>query len=57
MKIDNILPFKVHHKSFGEIEILGIRIKCSSNNNTMYMFEDSDGDYLWVYDYETYEVK
>lgn len=47
-----MLPIKAKHKLFGDVEIIGIRTECSSNNNKMYMVKN-DGEYYWVYDYET----
>ena len=47
-----MLPIKAKHKLFGDVEILGIRTECSSNNNKMYMVKN-DGEYFWVHDYET----
>jgi hypothetical protein len=47
-----MLPIKATHKFFGDVEIIGIRTECSSNNNKMYMVKN-DGEYFWVYDYET----
>lgn len=47
-----MLPIKAHHKLFGDVDIIGIRTECSSNNNKMYMVKN-DGKYFWVYDYET----
>jgi len=46
------LPMKARHKLFGDVDIVGIRTECSSNNNLMYMLKN-DGEYFWVYDYET----
>lgn len=46
------LPVKATHKSFGEIEVLGVRVKSNYSNNLMYMIM-VDGEMLWVYDYET----
>lgn len=47
-----MLPIKAKHKLFGDVDIIGIRTECSSNNNKMYMVKN-DGEYFWVYDYET----
>jgi len=47
-----MLPMHGTHKTFGRIEILGVRVKSTTSNNTMYM-TIIDGDMLWVYDYET----
>lgn len=45
------LPVKATHKSLGEIEVLGVRVKSNYSNNLMYMII-VDGEMLWVYDYE-----
>lgn len=50
--ITEMLPIKAKHKFFGDVDILGVRIECNGNNNKMYMVKD-DGEYYWVYDYET----
>jgi hypothetical protein len=47
-----MLPMRGTHKTLGRIEILGVRVKSNTSNNTMYM-TIIDGDMLWVYDYET----
>ena len=47
-----MLPIKARHKLFGDVDIIGIRTECSSNNNKMYMVKNK-GEYYWVYDYET----
>ena len=47
-----MLPMHGTHKTLGRIEILGVRVKSTTSNNTMYM-TIIDGDMLWVYDYET----
>jgi hypothetical protein len=47
-----MLPIHGTHKTLGRIEILGVRVKSNTSNNTMYM-TIIDGDMLWVYDYET----
>ena len=47
-----MLPMRGTHKTFGRIEILGVRVKSTTSNNLMYM-TIIDGDILWVYDYET----
>jgi hypothetical protein len=46
-----MLPMHGTHKTLGRIEILGVRVKSNTSNNTMYM-TIIDGDMLWVYDYE-----
>lgn len=49
----------VTHKLFGEMLLIGIRIKCYENNNLMLLLEDHKLDshthngQFWVYDYET----
>jgi hypothetical protein len=48
-----MFPIKAKHKLFGYVSILGIRTECDSNNNLMYLIKDDDGDYYWIYDYET----
>lgn len=47
-----ILSTRGTHKSLGEIEIFGVRVKSNYSNNLMYM-TIIDGDIIWVYDYET----
>lgn len=48
----NTFPIKAKHKSFGYIEVLGIRTQSNVSNNLMY-YTKINGDYVWVYDYET----
>lgn len=45
-------PIKANNKVFGNVDIIGIRTECESNNNTMYMVKNN-GKYYWIYDYET----
>lgn len=47
-----MLPIKGTHKTLGEIEILGVRVKSNVSNNLMYM-TIIDGEMLWIYDYDT----
>lgn len=51
-EIKSMFPIKATHKVFGEIDIIGVRVECESNNNLMYQLR-SDGQYYWIYDYET----
>lgn len=51
-----MLPIKARHNFLGDVEIIGIRIECNTNNNIMYMVK-RDEEYLWVYDYETEIIK
>jgi hypothetical protein len=46
------LPMKGNHKLFEDVTIVGMRIECTVNNNTMYLIK-TKGEYYWVYDYET----
>lgn len=48
----NAFPIKAKHKSFGEIEVFGVRTQSNVSNNLMY-YTKINGDYVWVYDYET----
>ncbi|WP_297095561.1 hypothetical protein [uncultured Draconibacterium sp.] len=50
--LKNVFPVKAKHKTFGELNLLGMRTECPSNNNTMFLVKP-DGQYYWVYDYET----
>jgi len=50
--IPNKLPIKAKHKTLGEIEIYGVRVKSNYSNNLMYM-TIINGEMMWVYDYET----
>jgi hypothetical protein len=43
----------VKHKLFGEVLLVGLRIKCEENNNLMLNVKEPDGEYFWVYNYET----
>ena len=49
----------VNHVKFGEVLLIGMRIKCYENNNLMLLIEDKKIDspthngHFWVYDYET----
>ena len=48
----NAFPIKAKHKKFGYIEVFGIRTQSNVSNNLMY-YTKINGDYGWVYDYET----
>jgi len=44
----------VNHTLFGNVLLVGLRIKCESNNNLMLLILNNDHEYFWVYDYETH---
>lgn len=48
----NAFPIKAKHKKFGSIEVFGVKKQSNVSNNLMY-YTKINGDYVWVYDYET----
>jgi hypothetical protein len=48
----NTFPIKAKHKSFGEIEVFGIKTQSATSKYLMY-YTQINGDWVWVYDYET----
>jgi hypothetical protein len=43
----------VKHKLFKECSLQGLRISCEENNNLMLLVYTKQGQFFWVYDYET----
>jgi len=48
----NLFPIKAKHKSFGDIQVIGVRTESNVSNNLMY-YTKINGEYVWVYSYET----